>query len=163
MGFAQALDLLQQKDYANAILALDRLEKRSGKVPWVKSHKLEIDTARRQAKWELSEAAAEQLYAQAAALYRDEDLRSLAADPETPPGRLCRLPGVGRHKAEPVGGRNGGGRGQCRAVAHDCQERRADFRTIQDALDARNPTVRWRSRTSGPMKSGIWSRRAPRD
>jgi serine/threonine protein kinase len=72
-SLARAMSLLQKKDFAEAETELAAVDKKYGKVPWVLSHKIILDVARREAKAGLYEQRAEKLYEEAAQLYRDSD------------------------------------------------------------------------------------------
>ncbi|MGD0899868.1 MAG: protein kinase [Thermoguttaceae bacterium] len=155
MGFAQAMDLLKRKDFGKAIVALDRLESTSGRTFWAKSHRLEIETARRQARWEMSEAGAERLYAQAAALYRDEDLyllrpiiQRLKAD--YPDSRPIRDP-----RRSPSVAEMATAAANLPPLVTIAKSGRGDFSTIQAAVDEAHPNSVLEILDLGPYEEQI--------
>ena len=75
--YAKALALLKAKQYADAAKALGDIETRFGKTPWHAAHKDFVAVALRRAKSAGTEAAAEGLYKQAAALYKRKDYLEL--------------------------------------------------------------------------------------
>ncbi len=99
--FATVRDLLNKHKYAEGESLLTGLEAKYGKLPWFTANKPELDAAANEAKRGLREKAAEGIYAQAAALFRNGDFYELkpvverlktqyadsavAADPERKP------------------------------------------------------------------------------
>ena len=75
--FVTVRDLLNKHKYAEGESLLTGLEAKYGKLPWFTANKPELDAAANEAKRGLREKAAEGIYAQAAALFRNGDFYEL--------------------------------------------------------------------------------------
>ena len=69
--------MVEKKQPSEADAALGKLEQKYAKTPWFASHKADINAARAEAKAAVAEGEAEKLYAQAAALFKQNELFDL--------------------------------------------------------------------------------------
>lgn len=76
-ALAQATDLLEEKRFAEAAVALDRLETKYVAIAWFHAKQKAIAALRARAKGEAQEAEAEQIYAEAAGLFAKKELYDL--------------------------------------------------------------------------------------
>ena len=146
---------LQADKLAEALKALDDLEKKYGSTPWLTAHKDEIASARDAAKSAIAESEAEKLYAEAQKLFEKKELFDLkplieklkTAYPATKPVTdTARKPAFAEMaKATKTLGR----------FLTVRKDGKGDFKTIQAAIDAAPPDSLVEIQDTGPYEEKI--------
>jgi serine/threonine-protein kinase len=152
---AQAKALVEQKQFVDAQIALDALERKYGAIPWFALNLAAIHSARQAAESGLGEAAADELYAEAAKRFAAKEpfelraaLEKLKAD--YPASRAVtdarRRPSFAEMQSEADTA------GKMFAVRLDGK---GDFKSVQEAIDAASPNSRIEIQDGGPYREHL--------
>ncbi len=154
-SFARAAELLKKKDFADADAAMADLEQKYGKSPWVASHKIVVDVARRQAKAAISEADAEKLYTEASTFFQEKeffDLRPIVEKLKAKYATSRPVTDTGRKPSFAEMEQVVVGLGKLITVR---QSGKGDFKTIQEAVLAAPPKCTIEIQDAGPYDEAV--------
>ena len=138
-AFAKIGPLIDKGRFAEAEAALTVIESKFGKTPWFAHNKQEVAAARRRAKSEAAEAAAEKLYKQAAALYSRKDYFELKPLVEELNAELADTRAVTDAEREPTVAEMAKATADLGKILTVRRDGKGDFKTIQAAIDAAPP------------------------
>ncbi|MGA2621400.1 MAG: protein kinase [Thermoguttaceae bacterium] len=150
-AFRAASRLLDEKQPSEADAALARVEEKYSGIPWFASHKRAVDAGRALAKRLITEAEAEELYAQAVQYFNKKELHDVKALVEQLkrdyPGTK---PVIDRDRTPSLSELEIAVAGLVRLVVR--LDGKGDFKGIQEAIDAAKPGALIEIQDNGPYR-----------
>ena len=147
-AFARATDLLGKKDFATADAALAEFEEKYAKTAWFAKHRNEVAAARQQ-------AGSENLYAQAVALFKKQELFGLKPIIEKLKAGYAKTPAVTDPGRTPSFAKMADAVKDLGEFLTVRKDGKGDFKSIQAAIDAAPPKGLIEIQDNGPYNEKL--------